>query len=70
MVSKKAQADSSREFWRTYQPFLHSRNSKQANDITLTEKDSVIIDNRRIAEIFNEHFVYIADGIGEINQRA
>ena len=65
---KKVQADNPRQFWKTYQPFLHSRNSKQANDIMLIEKDSVITDNHRIAEICNERFVHIADGIGEINE--
>ena len=45
---------------------MHSKNSKQANDITLKENDAVFTDKRQIAELFNEHFVHIADGAGEI----
>ena len=67
--SKKAQADNPWEFWKTYQPFLHYRNSKQANDIILIEKDTVFTDKCQIAVLFNEHFVYIADGVGEIEER-
>jgi len=66
--SKKAQANNPREFWKTYQPFLHFSNSKQANDITLIEKDTVFTDKCQIAELFNEHFVHIADGVGEIKE--
>ena len=67
--SKKAQANNPREFWKTYQPFLHSSNSKPANDITLIEKDTVFTDKCQIAELFNEHFVHTADGVGEIKAR-
>ena len=45
---------------------MHSKNCKQANDITLIENDAVLTDKRQIAELFNEHFVHIADGVGEV----
>ena len=45
---------------------MHSKNSKQANDIILQENDTVFTDKKQVAELFNEHFVHIADGVGEI----
>jgi hypothetical protein len=37
--------------------------SKQANDIFIKENDVVINEKREIAEIFNNYFVNIADGL-------
>lgn len=45
---------------------MHSKTSKQANDIILKENDTVSRDKKQMAELFNEHFAYIADGVGEI----
>ena len=45
---------------------MHSKNSKQANDIILQENDTVFTDKKQVAELFNEHFVHIAEGVGEI----
>jgi len=56
-------------FWTTYQPFLHSRNSKQANDITLIEKDTVLYEIHRIAELFNDNFVRIVGKVEEHDSR-
>ena len=65
--SKKAtRLENPREFWESYRPFLHSKTSKQANDIILKEKDTVFTDKKQMAELFNEHFAHIADGVGEI----
>lgn len=63
---KVTQSENPREFWEAYRPFLHSKNSKQANDIILQENDVVFTDKKQVAELFNEHFVHIADGVGEI----
>ena len=41
-------------------PFLHGK-TKQANDIIITENNAVISDKREIAELFNAHFIKIAD---------
>lgn len=48
-------------------PFMHSRKTKQANKILLRENDSVISDKQQVADIFNDHFVHIANGAPEIN---
>ena len=50
-----------RAFWEAYRPFMHSRSSKQANDITLIEKDVVITDKKELAELLNNYFVHIDD---------
>ena len=63
---KATQSENLREFWKAYRPFLHSRNSKQANDIVIQENGTVFTDKKQIAEIFNEQFVHITDGVGEI----
>ena len=48
----KSETDNPRAFWEAYRPFMHSRSSKQANDITLIENDVVITD-KKVAELFN-----------------
>lgn len=42
--------------------FLHGK-TKQENDIIIKENDVVISDKREIAEIFNAHFIQIADDV-------
>ena len=59
---KKNVENSPREFWNVYRAFLHSK-SKQANDIFIKENDVVINQKKDIAEIFNNYFVNIADGL-------
>ena len=65
---KKTEADNPCEFWNAYRPFMHSRKSKQANDILLKEQNAVISDKQQIADTFNDHFVNIANGAPEINE--
>ncbi len=64
---KKTEADNPREFWNAYRPSMRSRKTKQANVILLKENDTVISDKQQIAEIFNDHFVHIANGAPDIN---
>ena len=61
-VKKSFEPENPREFWNAYQPFLHGK-TKQANDIIITENNAVIGDKREIAELFNAHFIQIAEGI-------
>ena len=53
----------SRQFWNTYHPFLHSRHGLKSNDIILKEGAEIITDKSRIANIFNDYFVNIANHI-------
>ena len=61
-VKKSTETDNPRDFWSTLRPFLHTK-SRQANDIILKEEDRIITDKKEIAELFNEHFVHIADNV-------
>ena len=47
---------------------MHSRSSKQANDITLIENDVVITDKKELAELFNNYFVHIVDDVQDIKE--
>ena len=59
-VKTSSEPVNAREFWNAYRPFLHSK-TKQANDIIITENNAGISDKREIAELFNAHFIQIAD---------
>ena len=59
--------DNERKFWVTHRPFRQSR-TKQLNDIIIMEINSVISDNKKIADIFKTHFTRIADGVLHINE--
>ena len=52
-----------RQFWNTYRPFLHSRRGLKLNDIILKEGTEIITDKSRIANIFSDYFVNIANHI-------
>ena len=47
---------------------MHSRSSKQANDITLIENDVVITDKKLLVELFNNYFVHIIDNVQDIKE--
>ena len=46
---------------------MHTK-TKQANDIVLNENDKIINDKKEIAELFNDHFVHITDGVPMIRE--
>ena len=48
---------------------MHSKKSKQANDIILEENGSAITSKAQIAELFDDHFIHIADGVAEIGEQ-
>ena len=47
---------------------MHSRSSKQANEITLIENDVVITDKKEVAELFKNYFVHIVDDVQDIKE--
>ena len=61
-MKKSSEPKNPREFWNAYRPFLHGK-TKQANDIIIKENNVVISDKREITELFNAHFIQIADGV-------
>ena len=52
-----------RQFWNVYRPFLHTKRTSTANDITLKEDGQIITDKRQIASIFNDYFINTAKHI-------
>ena len=64
----KSETDNPRAFWEAYRPFMHSRSSKQANDITLIVNDVVITDKKELAELFKNYFVHIVDDVQDIKE--
>ena len=56
------------DFWKLYLPFLHSRNSGQANDVLLKEDGNFINDKKVLAELFNDYFVNIMENANEIRE--
>ena len=65
---RKTEATNPREFWNAYQPFLHSKTTRQANDIVLKEYDEIITDKKLIADLFKNHFVHVADGVSHVHE--
>ena len=61
-MKKSSEPENPREFWNAYRLFLHGK-TNQANDIIMKENYVVISDKREIAELFNAHFIQIAEGI-------
>ena len=55
---------------RTYRPFLHSMRGLKSNDIILKEGAEIITDKSRIANIFNDYFVNIANHIEAPSEEA
>ena len=53
-----------REFWKTISPFITDNKLKQSNVITLNENENIVTDPYKVSEIFNNHFVNVADKIG------
>ena len=64
----KSETENLNEFWNTYRPFLQSKRSRQANDISLEENKVFIKDKNGIANIFNSYFIHVADAAAEINE--
>ena len=47
-----------KNFWRTIKPYFSDKGNF-SNEIMISEKDCIVSDNRRLSEIFNEHFINI-----------
>lgn len=65
-LKKSTSSENPREFWNAYRPFLHGK-TKQANDIILEENNVVITEKNGVAELFNNHFIQVANSVARIN---
>ena len=57
-------ASKNKSFWSTVKPFMTNKNSKKNCNIILSEADQMVVDNEKVADIFNKHFSTIASTIG------
>lgn len=51
-VTKNAN-ENPREFWKTFKPFLHTKDAKSANDIVLQENCEMIKERYEVVKLFN-----------------
>ena len=50
-----------REFWKTMKPFLTDKGCLDNCDIMLRGDNKMITDDKRLAKLFNEHYITIAE---------
>ena len=48
-----------KKFWNTIKPFLTNKGHISSNDIVLIEKDSIITEEKKLVELFNNHYINI-----------
>ena len=48
-----------KEFWNFIKPFLTNKVFSKNNDITLKNKKEIIIDEKKLADLFNSHYMNI-----------
>ena len=49
------------EFWNFIKPFLTNKVFSKNNDITLKNKKEIIIDEKKLADLFNSHYINIVE---------
>ncbi|PFX12312.1 Flap endonuclease 1-A [Stylophora pistillata] len=65
-LKKSTSSENPREFWNAYRLFLHGK-TKQANNIILEENNALITEKNAVAELFNNHFIQVANSVARIN---
>ena len=51
-------------FWSTVSPFMTDKRHRNGNTFMLQENDKIVVDDKLVANIFNDHFCNIASRIG------
>ena len=51
----------SKEFWNFIKPFLTNKGFSKNNDITLKNKKEIITDEKKLANLFNSHYINIVE---------
>ena len=52
---------SNRAFWNLVKPFLSNKGGLARNDISLIKNDTIVTEDRELAEIFNDHYGNIVE---------
>ena len=55
----------SKSFWDKCKPYFSNKHSKGDSDILLTEKDKLLLKNKKVADIFNSYFQSITDSLDQ-----
>ena len=50
-----------REFWKTMKPFHTNKDCSDNSDIMLRGDNEMITDDKRLAKLFNEHYINIVE---------
>ncbi len=52
---------SNQDFWKLVNPYLSNKGGLHGNDITLVKGDKIITNDKELAEVFNDHYIYIVE---------
>ena len=50
-----------KEFWNFIKPFLTNKGFSKNDDITLKSKKEIITDEKKLADLFNNHYIHIVE---------
>ena len=50
-----------KEFWNFIKPFLTNKGFSKNNDITLKNKKEIVTDEKKLADLFNSHYIHIVE---------
>ena len=53
-----------KSFWSTVSPFMTDKKHRNGNSFMLQENDKIVVDDKLVANIFNDYFCNIASKIG------
>ena len=62
------QSKTNRTFWNVVKPLVSNKGNLQSRDISLFEGNKIITDSTHICNIFNEHFVNVAQDLCESDE--
>ena len=60
----KFESNDNKTFWVNRKPYFKNKHSKADTDIMLSENGELILKNKEIANVFNDHFGYIVENLG------
>ena len=50
-----------KEFWNFVKPFLTKKELSKKNDVTLKNKKEIITDEKKLADLFNRHYINVVE---------
>ena len=60
----KLESNDNKPFWVNCKPYFTNKHSKADTDIMLSENGELILNNKKIANIFNDNFGSIVESLG------